>query len=122
MILRQYIKIEAASKTNDIIYDAGLISTPAEKKRLLSVSAVLSGHADNQLQGYHEKAKIFDIPDRLIDVETDLFTYAYPKPGARINEIEVGIDLAPGEVFKLAIKVGATGKDVYGTYNYELIA
>ena len=121
MIFRQYIKIPAASLTNDIVYDDGLKSTPAEKKRLLSISVILSGHADNQLQGYHEQAKAFDIPDRLIDVETDAFTYAYPKPGARLNEIEVGLDLAVGEVFKLAIKVGATGKDVYGTYNYELI-
>jgi len=122
MVFRQYIKIPAASLTNDIIYDDGLKSTPTEKKRLLSISVVLSGYADNQLQGYHEKAKVFDIPDRLIDVETDAFTYAYPKPGARLNEIEVGIELATGEVFKLALKVGATGKDVYGTYNYELFA
>lgn len=122
MIFRQYIKIAAAAVTNDIKYDSGLTSTPTEKKRLVSISVILSAILDNQLQGYHEKAKVFDIPDRLVDVETDAFTYAYPKPGARINEIEVGLDIPVGEVFKLAIKVGATGADVYGTYNYELIA
>ena len=122
MIFRQYIKIPAAAITNDIKYDSGLTSTPTEKKRLLSISVILSEILDNQLQGYHEKAKVFDIPDRLIDVETDTFDYAYAKPGARINEIEVGLDIPIGEVFKLAIKVGATGADIYGTYNYELIA
>ena len=122
MIFRQYIKIPAAAITNDIKYDSGLTSTPTEKKRLLSISVILSEILDNQLQGYHEKAKVFDIPDRFIDVETDTFDYAYAKPGARINEIEVGLDIPIGEVFKLAIKVGATGTDVYGTYNYELIA
>lgn len=122
MIFRQYIKIPAAGVTNDIKYDSGLTSTPTEKKRLLSISVILSETLDNQLQGYHEKAKVFDIPDRLIDVEFDTFDYALAKPGARINEVEVGLDIPIGEVFKLAIKVGATGADVYGTYNYELVA
>lgn len=122
MIFRQYIKIPAAAETNTIIYDSGLTSTPTEKKRLVSINLVLSSILDNQIQGYHEKAKVFDIPDRLIDVETDTFDYAYQKPGARINEIEVGLDIPIGEVFKLAIKIGATGADIYGTYNYELIA
>lgn len=120
MILRQYIKITGAM--NDIKYDSGLTSTPTEKKRLVSISLVVNGLADNQVQGYHEKAKVFDIPDRLIDVELDAFSENEAKPGARMNEIEVGIDIPVGETFKLAIKCGATAKDIYGTYNYELMA
>ena len=120
MIFRQYFKLPGA--INDIKYDSGLTSTATEKKRLLSLSLLLNGQADNQLQGYHEKAKVFDIPDRLIDVEIDAFTTNVAKPGARINEVEVGLDIPVGEVFKVAIKCGATAKDVYGCYNYELIA
>lgn len=122
MIFRQYIKIPAAGSTNDIIYDSGLTSTPTEKKRLVSVSLVVSDILDNQIQGYHEKAKVFDIPDRLIDEEDATGSINKAKGGARLNEIEVGLDIPIGEVFKLAIKVGGTGADVYGTYNYELIA
>lgn len=120
MTFRQKIKITGVS--NKIIYDSGLTSTSAEKKRLLSIDVLLNGQADNDLQGYHEKAMVFEIPDRLMDVENDTWTTNLAKPGARINNIEVGLDIPVGETFKLAMKCGATVKDAYGTYNYELIA
>lgn len=120
MTFRQHFKITGVA--NAITYDSGVTSTPSEKKRLISINVVLVGYADNQLQGYHEKAKVFDIPDRLIDMEADAFNTNYAKPGARINDIEVGIDIPVGETFKAAIKCGATAKDVYGCYNYELVA
>lgn len=120
MIFRQYFKLTGV--INTIAYDSGLTSTPTEKKKLLSVGLVVSDILDNQVQGYHEKAKVFDIPDRLIDEEDATGSINKAKPGARIGEIEVGIDIPIGEVFKVAIKCGAVAEDVYGTYNYELIA
>ena len=120
MIFRQYIKLTGG--INDIKYDTGLTSTPTEKKRLLSISLVVTDILNNQVQGYHEKAKVFDIPDLLIDEETIAGAINLAKPGARIGEIEVGLDIPVGEVFKLAIKCGAAAQDVYGCYNYELIA
>lgn len=119
MIQRQYIKITGVANT--ITYDTGLQSTQAEKKQLLSVSVLVNNYKDNQLQGYHERAKVFDIPDRLLDMEDNGLSLNRAKPGARINEIEVGLPIPVGETFKLAIKCGADVSDVYGTYNYELI-
>lgn len=119
MILRQYFKVTGVNNT--IAYDDGLRSTEVEKKRLLSVNVIVNQIIDNQVQGYHERAKVFDIPDRLIDSETDLFTTAYPKPGARINEIEVGLEIPVGEAFKVAMKSGATATNLFGCYNYELM-
>jgi len=107
---------------NDIAYDSGLSSTAAEKKRLLYISALVSGYADNEVQGYHERAKVFGIPDRLMDMEVDAYTTNYAKPGARINVIEVGLEIPVGETFKAAIKCGATTKNLIGFYAYELIA
>ena len=43
------------------------------------------------------------------------------KPGARINELEVGIEIPIGETFKMAVLTGATGVTIKGTYNYELM-
>jgi len=120
MIFRQRFFVNGVASS--IVYDGGLLSTQSEKKRLLSVSVIASLILDNDVQGYHERAKVFDIPDRLIDVEVDAFTSAEPKAGARINEIEVGLDIPVGETFKVAIKCGAAPADLYGTYNYELIA
>ena len=120
MIFRQRFKVIGVASS--IAYDTGLQSTQTEKKRLLSVSVITSLPKDNDVQGYHERAKVFDIPDRLIDVEIDAWTTNYAKPGARINEIEVGLDIPVGETFKVAVKSGAVATDIYGTYNYELIA
>jgi hypothetical protein len=107
---------------NSIIYDTGLVSTQTEKKRLLNISLIANLTLDNDIQGYHERAKVFDIPDRLIDVEANAFTTDLAKPGARINEIEVGLDIPVGETFKVAVKSGAAASAIYGTYNYEIIA
>ncbi len=74
MILRQ--KFAVTGIINDTAYDDGLKSTDAEKKKLLSISIVTNGMADNDIQGYHERAKVFDIPDTLIDVEVAAFTEA----------------------------------------------
>jgi len=119
MILIQLFRITAVA--NKITYDDGLKSTETEKKRLLTVHLLVNGYADNDIQGYHERAKVFDIPDRLIDMEADAYNTNYAKPGARINEIEVGLEIPVGEVFKVAIKCGATEKNVHGFYKYELM-
>lgn len=119
MELKQPFKITGVA--NDIAYDAGLASTATEKKKLLYVAALVTGYADNEIQGYHERAKVYGIPDRLMDVEVDAFTENEAKPGARINVIEVGLDIPVGETFKAAIKCGATVKNVHGFYAYELI-
>jgi len=120
MINRQHFHVVGVANT--ITYDSGLLSTQAEKKRLLSISILVFGVIDNQVQGYHERAKIFDIPDRLIDVEDGTGSINLAKPGARINDIEVALDIPVGETFKVAMKCGATATDAWGTYNYELIA
>lgn len=118
MIFRQYFHV--AGIANTIVYDTGLQSTAAEKKRLLSVSLIVDEVAANKVQGYHERAKIFDIPDQLVDVESVTGNINLAKPGARISEIEVGLDIPVGETFKAAIQCAATATDIYGTYNYEL--
>ena len=120
MIFRQRFFVQGV--INTIVYDAGLLSTGTEKKRLLGVSIITDLTKGNDIQGYHERAKVFEIPDRLIDIEVDAFTTNLAKPGARINEIEVGLDIPVGETFKVAVKSGAAASAIYGTYNYEIIA
>ena len=119
MEIKQLFRVTGVA--NDIAYDTGLSSTDAEKKRLLYIAIQVTGYADNDVQGYHERAKIFDIPDTLIDLEPPAFTENESKPGPRITQIEVGLDIPVGETFKAAIKCGATAKNIKGFYAYELI-
>lgn len=120
MILTQLFRVTGV--VNDIAYDTGLSSTTTEKKRLIGVGLQVTGYAGNDVQGYHERAKVFDIPDTHIDVELAAFNEDESKPGARLNYKEVGLDVPVGETFKAAIKCGATAKDLIGYYDYEIIA
>lgn len=119
MIFRQLFRITGVA--NSIVYDSGLQSTEGEKKRLLSVNQVVTGYAGNDVQGYHERAKVLDVPDVLVDQETAAFTEDESKPGARINTFEIGLEIPVGESYKAAIKCGATAKNLIGFYEYELI-
>jgi len=120
MVYTQLFRVTGVANT--IAYDDGLKSTEVEKKRLLTVRLLLNGQADNDIQGYYEREKIFDIPDRLLDVEADAFNTNLAKPGARINDVEVGFDIPVGQAFKVAIKCGATAKNLHGCYVYEKIS
>ena len=119
MILRQLFRVTGVA--NAITYDEGLKSTDAEKKRLLSVWILCTNYKDNDVQGYHERAKVFDIPDRILDMEDAGMSLNRAKPGARVNDIEVGIEIPVGEVFKVAIKCGADASSIMGCYNFELM-
>lgn len=125
MIFTQIFRVTGVA--NSITYDDGLKSSEAEKKRLVAVKVQVNKYVTtagaaptNNVQGYHERAKVFEIPDRMLDMEADAGTTSTPKPGFRENEIEVGLDIPVGEVFKIAIKCGATAADVHGYYIYEI--
>lgn len=112
-----------SGSANSIVYDSGLISTEREPKRLLAVGLQMDAYAptdDNDVQGYHERDKVFEIPEKMLpqmDVAaTDGKTYAAPG----IFEAQVNRDLPPGDTFKAAMKCAATATNLRGYYRYEL--
>lgn len=118
MVYFQLIRITGA--INAITYDDGLESSLENPKRLLSIIAGVSAYQDNDVQGYLEREKIFDLPDKCIDTDEEGSTDKISKSFNRLNEIEVGHDIPAGSTFKAAIKCGATASDFYGAYRYEI--
>lgn len=108
---------------NSVVFDDGLKSTEAEKKRLVSVHVQMDLHAgtdDNEFQGFHERAKVFDWPHKMIpDQLTADTTMDVALP--RFLTVPVGLDLPAGETFKAAMKCAATLAKVRGVYEYEII-
>jgi len=110
--------------TNSITYDDGLKSTETEKKRLIACHIQMDKYAgtdDNEVQGYHERAKVFDIPEKLFPAlasanVASLLSEPTSKP------IPVDLDLPAGESFKVALKCSATASLLRGTYEYEIIS
>jgi len=108
---------------NSITYDDGLKSTEAEPKRLNTIRVQMDAYAatdDNDLQGWHERAKIFELPEKM--VPSELFSATASKlaePRERL--IPVDIDIPVGESFKIALKCSATATKVRGFYEYEIV-
>jgi len=108
---------------NTITYDDGLKSTAAEPKRLAAVHIQMDAHAgtdDNEIQGYHERAKVFDIPEKLFPSE-DVADTSSDVSEPRSKPVPVDLDIPVGETFKVAIKCAATAVNVRGAYEYEMI-
>jgi hypothetical protein len=122
MIFFQSFRVTGVA--NSITYDAGLKSTESEPKRLIAVLlqlAAWAGTDDNDIQGYHERAKVFDIPEKLFP-QLEAATTAGAAGKGGFVEIPVDLDLPVGEIFKVAIKCSATLNTVHGAYKYELTA
>jgi len=109
---------------NAIVYDDGLKSTEAEKKRLIACRMEMEKYSttdDNEVQGYHERAKVFDIPEKMFPVEReDAETSA--AASLKMTQVPVDLDLPAGETFKVALKCAATLSKLRGAYEYEIIS
>jgi len=122
--MRYFQLIRITGATNAITYDDGLKSTEAEKKRLVACHIQMDGYAptdDNEVQGYHERAKVFDIPEKLFP------SLLYSVEAAVLSEpmskaIPVDLDIPSGESFKVALKCSASNVNLRGAYEYEIIS
>ena len=103
---------------NGIAYDYGLSTTEA------AVHAQLDTYSrtdDNDFQGWHERAKVFEFPEQLLPTQKGTDGQE-SEDTPRSRQIPVDIDLPAGETFKVAIKCAATAKNARGSYEYEIIS
>ncbi len=109
---------------NVITYDDGLKSTEAERKRLVACHIQMNSWAatdDNEVQGYHERAKIFDIPEKMFPQRrNNLQEEALSEPVSKA--IPVDLDIPAGESFKVALKCASSKVDLRGMYEFEIIS
>lgn len=109
---------------SSVAYDDGLKSTEAEKKHLVAVHVELEKYAGDEVcnvQGWHERAKVFELPEKLFSTELNNAT-VQAVAGQKRNSVPVGFDVPVGEAFKAAIQCAATAVDMRGAYEYEMVA
>lgn len=109
---------------NAIKYDDGLKSSETEKKRLTKImlqSNAQSATDDNDVQGYHERAKVFEFPEKLVPTQVSTSTTQVLAAQSWLD-IPVDLDIPVGESFKVALKCAATATKLRGVYEYEMIA
>jgi len=108
---------------NAITYDAGLKSSAGEPKRIVACHVQMALHAgsdDNEIQGYHERAKVFDIPEKMFPAEATADTTSDVSE-TRSKVIPVELDIPTGETFKIALNGSASDTQLRGMYEYEII-
>lgn len=122
--MKYFQLIRITGGANAIKYDDGLKSTTAEPKRLIACHIQLDSYSatdDNEVQGYHERAKVFDIPDKMFPSKaTNQQTAILSEPMSK--SIPVDLDIPAGESFKVALKCAASARALRGMYEYEIIS
>jgi len=79
-----------------------------------------AGTDDNDVQGWHERAKVFDFPEKLFPSEAAADTKSdVSEP--RSKPVPVDIDIPAGDSFKVALKCAATATNLRGVYEYEIV-
>lgn len=122
--MKHFQLIRITGDTNKITYDGGLKSTQAEPKRLIACHIQMDAYAatdDNEVQGYHERAKVFEFPEKLFpsllfSIEASVLSEPMSKA------IPVDLDIPVGETFKVALKCSAGDTSLRGAYEYEIIS
>jgi len=115
-----YQAFSVAGLVNSTVFDDGLESTEKEPKTLLSIIAQVSKYVGNYVEAWIGKGKVLEIPDSVVDTTEPSETANVQKSGNRLSEIPVGVELAVGERFKVAIRCGAAAGDIVGCYIYEI--
>jgi hypothetical protein len=110
MILYQKFRVTGVAYST--VFDSGLESTQKVPKTLLSILLTVEDCVGNSVEGWIEKSKIMDLPDEVLDAKDALY--------AKATEIPINVILAVGEIFKVAVVCGATTKNIYGAYAYEV--
>jgi len=121
MKLFQMFRITGVANT--VVFDDGLKSTEVEKKRLIAVHVQMDAYAatdDNQVQGWHERSKVFELPEKMFNTEVSTATSS-TAAAAKMPSVPVDLDVPVGEVFKVAMSCAATAIDVRGSYEYEIL-
>lgn len=121
MIFRQKFRITGSA--NSTVFDAGLKSTTSEKKKLLRVHLQADKHAgtdDNNVQGWLEKVKVLDIPEKMVPDQLTADTTA-DASGNQMQAHDIMHEIPEGEIFKAAMQCAATAVNLRGYYEYEIV-
>lgn len=99
---------------NATTFDAGLISSLEEPKKIRAILITVSKYRSNNIEGWIETNKILEINDQVLNSLDD------SKGVNPIVRIPIDEVIKPGMIFKIAINCGATATHIHGAYEYEL--
>lgn len=116
----RYQAFTISGGANVSTYDTGIESNQAEPKKLIALLVHLSGYAANFVQLWKENQKIADVYDYHFVTEANDGDTSTPYATNRLTKIDLEIDIPLGERVKACLKCGATTKNLFGCYVYQV--
>lgn len=117
---KRYKAFTITGTANDTEWDGGLKGTEARPKKLLGLLLFVSGQAGNQILLDHERTRLMSLYDYHIDTDQQNSDTNTPKSVNKLIFIDIEQDVPAGHTVMVGIACGATAKNVYGSYVYEL--
>ncbi len=120
LMSKRYQAFTISGVANKQTFDAGIESNQAETKKLIALLVHVSGYAANFIQLYKGSEKIADVYDYHFDTLADLGAANFPQSTGKLQRIDLEIDLPLGQRIKACLECGATIKNLFGCYIYEV--
>ena len=99
---------------------AGLTSTRDEPKTCLGLWVATTGQAGNYVVVAMGQKTPVVIPDYVLNTTEASGTNQYKQIAGGQTFIPLNIEIPEGETLRVGIRCGATNKDLYGTYQYQV--
>lgn len=115
----RYQSFDVTGVSNTLTLDAGLTSTEQEQIRLVGVYLSVDEIVHNDVEGWISQTRHLQIDDAVLDTDEADGTPSY-RSTTKVNYLEIGRDLSPGETFQIGIRCGGTATDVAGAYKFEI--
>lgn len=106
---------------NSTVEDTGLASTEAEHKHCKKVLVYLSGIVANKIQLWLEREKLAEYYDYHFATVESTGSTNVQKGSTLLHEIPVDVDIPVGQTLKVALQCGATAKNLFGSYVFDLV-
>ena len=117
---KQYKAFTITGEANKTVWDGGLKGTDAMPKKLLGLLLNVSGQAGNQILLDRERKRLMSLYDYHIDTDEVNAADTHPKSDTKLIFIDIEADVPAGVTVMVGIACGATAKNVFGSYVYEL--
>lgn len=106
---------------NTRTYDAGIVSTEAEKKHVESIRVNVSGHIGNKVEVWLEREKLWEMPDYCVDTDETTGGTSTLRSNTKTLDIPIDTEVPVGQKMQVAILCGGTAKNLRGSYVYHLV-
>jgi len=119
MLYQGFVVEGIASET---VLDDGLVSTVGEPKRIEAVLIDVDEYQGNMIEGWIGTKKVLEVSEYMFNSH---FIAAgdtpYPST-SKMCRLQVGLDIPPGQIFRIGVNSGLAESDIAGAYEYSIMS